>query len=250
MTPDTKVDCPAVIEADGYVISDAHERADTVYTLRDIIKYSSNVGISLSVEQNLGFSEFYDAILRYRFNQLTGIDYPGEQLGYLLDFDYWSRVQGYNVTFGQGISINALQILCFYGALINDGVGATPHFLLRKPQTNEVPEWPTHEIIENKAALAPMISMLQTVVTDGTGKDAAIEGYDAAGKTSTAEIFDMEGGYRVDANNIAFTGFIANSNSPLVCFCGADEVPADRNVTPMFSAIMTDAVNRYNIVAE
>ena len=250
MTPETEVTVPEYIEADGYIVADAWEHEEVKWPLRTIIAKSSNIGISLSVEKNLGFQKFYDSILRYRFNQLTGVDYPGEQLGYLLDFDYWSRVQGYNVTFGQGISINALQILCFYGALINDGVEVTPHFLLRKPQTGEVPTWETHEIISNKEALEPVISMLQSVVTEGTGTDAAIEGYDCAGKTSTAEIFDMEGGYRVDAVNIAFTGFIANSSSPLVCFCGADEVPADRHVTPMFHDIMTHAINRYNIVPE
>ncbi len=250
MTPDTEIVVPESIEADGYIITDAHDHEEVTWSLRTIMNKSSNIGISLSVEKYLGFQKLYDYILKYRMNELTGIDYPGEQLGYLLDFDYWARVQGYNATFGQGLSVNAMQMLVFYGALINDGVGQTPHFLLRKPQTNETPEWPTYEIIENKAAIPPMVSMLETVVTDGTGTLAAIDGYDAAGKTSTAEIFDMEGGYRFDAYNIAFTGFIANSNSPLVCFCGADEVPADRVVTPMFSAIMTDAVNRYNIVAE
>lgn len=251
MTPDTKVKCPAYLEADGYTVTDAWAHDAVTWDLRTIIAKSSNIGISLSVEKNLGFDKLYDAIGRYRLNTLTGIDYPGEQLGYLLDFDYWSRVQGYNVTFGQGISVNAMQMIAFYGALINDGVSQTPHFLLKKPQTNEVPTWETHEIIKNKKALPPMISMLQSVVTEGTGTDAAIEGYDCAGKTSTAEIYDEEnGGYREDAVNIAFTGFIANSNSPFVCFCAADEVPADRHVTEMFHDIMYDAIQRYNIVSD
>ena len=77
-------------------------------TLREIINQSSNVGISLSVEKYLGFKKFYDDILKYRFSELTGVDYPGEQLGYLLDFNHWSRVQGYNATFGQGLSVNAM----------------------------------------------------------------------------------------------------------------------------------------------
>ena len=251
MTPDTKVKCPSYIEADGYMVSDAWDRGEEIMDLRTIIKKSSNVGISLSVEKNLGFDELYDAILRYRLNTLTGVDYPGEQLGYLLDFDHWSRVQGYNVTFGQGISVNAFQMLCFYGALVNDGVAQTPHFLVRKPQTDEVPEYESYEIIQNKDAIKPMTSMLQSVVEDGTGTKAGIDGYDLAGKTSTAEIYDeVNGGYRVGVYNIAFCGFIANSNSPFVCFCGADEVPGDRNVTQMFHDIMADAIDRYNIVSE
>ncbi len=251
MTPDTEVDCPEFLEADGYIVSDAADHPEVTWSLREIMNRSSNIGISLAVEEYLGFDGLYDAIQRYRINELTGIDYPGEQLGYLLDFDYWSRVQGYNATFGQGLSVNAMQMTAFYGALINDGVEVTPHFLMRKPQTGEVPEWPTYEIIENKKAMEPVKSMLRTVVTDGTGEEAAIEGYEVAGKTSTAEIYDEEnGGYRYNAYNIAFTGFIDNSTSKFVCYCGADEVPSDRKVTLMFHDIMSHAINRYNIVAQ
>ena len=251
MTPDTKVKCPPYLEADGYIVSDAWDRDEEVMDLRDIIARSSNVGISLSVENNLGFDQFYDAILRYRLNTLTGVDYPGEQLGYLLDFDHWSRVTGYNVTFGQGISVNALQIVSFYGALLNNGVSATPHFLMRKPQTNEVPEWEFHEIIQNKKAIPQVVSMLESVVTDGTGTDAYIKGYHMAGKSSTAEIYDEEnGGYRINVYNIAFCGFVSRSNSKLVCYCGADEVPGDRKVSGMFHDIMADAIERYNIVSQ
>ena len=251
MTPDTVVFCPSYIEADGYIVADAHARADQEMTLREIINQSSNVGISLSVEKYLGFDKLYDDIVRYRLNELTGVDYPGEQLGYLLEFDYWSRVQGYNATFGQGLSVNALQMLSFYGALMDDGVEQTPHFLLRKPQTNEVPTWESHDVIENKDALPTVRSMLRTVVTSGTGTAADIEGYDVCGKTSTAEIYDEKnGGYRIEEYNIAFTGFIDNSTSNFVCFCGADEVPGDRTVTPMFHDIMVAAIDRYNIVAQ
>ncbi len=250
MTPETVVFCPSYLEADGYIVSDAWARGDTDMTFREILNNSSNVGISLSVEDNLGFAKFYDYILKYRLNTLSGIDYPGEQIGYLLDFDYWSRVQGYNATFGQGLSVNAFQMLEFYGSLLNDGVAVTPHFLISKPQTNEVPTWDTHRIIDNTKALPTIRSMLQTVVTDGTATDAEIEGYKLAGKTSTAEIFDEKnGGYRLDAYNIAFAGFIDESTSNFVCFCGADEVPGDRKVTLMFHDIMQHAIDRYNIVS-
>ena len=249
MTPDTEVVVPEYLEADGYIVSDAHDHEQVTWTLRTIMNVSSNVGISLSVEKYLGFQKFYDAILRYRLNELCGVDYPGEQIGYLLDFDYWSRVQAYNVTFGQGISLTPMQILNFYAALVADGVQPTPHFLLRKPQTGEVPEYEHHRIIDNTEAIAPVTSMLQTVVTDGTGTDAAIEGFDVAGKTSTAEIFEEGGGYRDDAVNLGFAGFIANSNSRFVCFVGANEVPADRKVGSIFHDIMSAAISRYNIVS-
>ena len=253
MTPEDEIFCPAYLEADGYIVADAggaQGRGDEMWSLRTIINRSSNVGISMCVEK-MGFDKLYDAILRYNLNSLSGVDYPGEQLGYLLDFDYWSRVQGYNVSFGQGISVTPLQMLRFYGSLLNDGYEVTPHFLLRKPQSSELPVYGSVKVIDNTDAIDPMVSMLKTVVTDGTGTLAAIDGYDVAGKTSTAEIFDEEnGGYRPGVYNIAFTGFIADSTSNLVCFVGADEVPGDRTVTPAFKDIMTAAINRYNILPE
>ena len=250
MAPDDELFCPATITADGYTISDAHERGDATFSLRDILDQSSNVGISLASEK-MGFSELYDHILKYNLNSLTGVDYPGEQIGYLLDFDQWSKVQAYNVSFGQGISLTPLQIARFYGALVNDGVECTPHFLLSKPLSGETPEYETVDVIENKEAISTMTDMLKTVVTNGTGKAAAIDGFNVAGKTSTAEIYDEEnGGYRKGVYNLAFTGFLADSSSQLVCFVGANEVPTDGVVTPIFKDIMTTAIDRFNIYPE
>ena len=251
MEPEDEIDCPAELEADGYIIKDAVDRDDTTYALRDIIAYSSNVGISLSVYEKIGFSALNDAIDRYNLNKLTGVDYPGEQLGYLLDFDYWSRVQGYNITFGQGISVNAFQMVRFYGAIANQGIEVTPHFLISKPQTGEVVEWPSEQVITNQVALQKMVSMLKSVVDYGTGKVAAIDGFEVAGKTSTAEIFDEEnGGYLWDTYNVAFCGFLPNSSSKFVCFVGADSVTTGRAITPAFKDIMECAINRYNITPE
>ena len=224
-----------------------------VLTLRQILDQSSNVGISLAVEE-MGFQELYDHIVKYGLHKSTGVDYPGEgeagtdALGYLVPFDEWSRVTGYNVSFGQGISVTPLQMTRFYGAIINDGVACTPHFLISKPQTGENPEYATEQIVENTSVLPTMIDMLKTVVTDGTGTAAAIDGFEVAGKTSTAEIYDEEnGGYRKGVYNICFTGFLADSSSQLVCFVGANEVPGDRVVTPVFKDIMTTAIDRFKI---
>lgn len=251
--PDDEIFCPSYITADGYTISDAHARGDQTMTLRQILDQSSNVGISLAVEE-MGFQELYDHIVKYGLHKSTGVDYPGEgeagtdALGYLVPFDEWSRVTGYNVSFGQGISVTPLQMTRFYGAIINDGVACTPHFLVSKPQTGENPEYATEQIVENTSVLPTMIDMLKTVVTDGTGTAAAIDGFEVAGKTSTAEIYDEEnGGYRKGVSNICFTGFLADSSSQLVCFVGANEVPGDRVVTPVFKDIMTTAIDRFKI---
>ena len=246
MGPEDAIFCPAVIEADEYKVSDAHERGDETMTLRQILDNSSNVGISLSIEK-LGFTPFYNKIVEYNLNELTGIDYPGEGLGYLQPRDQWAKITGYNISFGQGISVTPLQMVRFYGALINDGVEVTPHFLVEKPLSDETPVYDTENVIDNKDAIPTITSMLETVVSDGTGTGAQIEGYRVAGKTSTAEIAE-EGVYKKDVYNLCFTGFLPDSSSQLVCFVGANEVPGGGNVSTVFRDIMAFAIDRYKIM--
>ncbi|MDO5042702.1 MAG: penicillin-binding protein 2 [Slackia sp.] len=250
VTPDTTVFAPAGLAADEYVISDAHERGDMTMTARYVMQDSSNVGISLLVESYLGFAPLYDKIVSYGLNDATGIDYPGEAGGYLAgNVETWPQILKYNVTFGQGISNTPLQMTRFYGALINDGVAVTPHLLLSKPQSDEVISYETERIIENIAAIEPMISMLETVVEEGTGVGAAIEGYRVAGKTGTAEYVDEETGlYAKNSYNLDFVGVLPDASTPLVCFVGVNEVPYERNTTEVFKDIMTEAINRYRVV--
>lgn len=248
MTPEDALFCPSAIQADEYEVSDAHDRGDETMTLRQILDKSSNVGISLASER-LGFSNLYDAIIRYNLNEAAGVDYPGEASGYLLDYKDWALITGYNVSFGQGVSVTPLQMTRFYGALANEGVEVTPHFLISLPQTGEHPTYPTEQVIADAQALDDIKSMLRTVVTDGTGKDAAIEGLDVVGKTSTAEVA-REGVYVKGLYNLCFTGFIDNSSSQLVCFVSANEVYSEASVASIFHDIMADAVDQYKIVPE
>ena len=248
MKPEDELFCPSYIEADGYKVSDAHERDDETFTLREILDQSSNVGVSL-VAENTGFDKFYENIIQYNLNERTGVDYPGEARGFLQDFDVWGRITGYNVSFGQGVSVTPLQMTRFYGAILNGGYEVTPHFLISLPQTGEVPEYESELVVDNVAALSDMKSMLRTVVTDGTGTRADIEGYEVCGKTSTAEIA-KDGVYLDGIYNLCFTGFIDNSSSSLVCFVGANNVYGMGQVTHIFRDIMSSAIDLYNITPE
>lgn len=140
MGPEDTMFCPSSISADDYDVSDSHERDGETYSLREILNHSSNVGISLATEQ-AGFDKLYDNIKRFHFTEPTGVDYPGEAAGNVLDFDNWAKITGYNVSFGQGIAVTPLQMARFYSAIANDGTLVTPHFLISKPQSGEVAEW-------------------------------------------------------------------------------------------------------------
>lgn len=249
MGPETTMFCPSTISANDYDVSDSHEREGATYSLREILNHSSNVGISLATE-DAGFDKLNDAIKRYHLTEPTGIDYPGEGSGSVLDFSQWGKITGYNISFGQGISVTPLQMVRFYGTIANDGTMVTPHFLISKPQSGEVPEYQQEKVTEDTEAIEDLRSMLRSVVTDGTGAAADIEGYKVCGKTSTAEIPSEEGGYKKEVYNLGFCGFIDDSSSKLVCFVGANEVYGMRQTTKIFNDIMSNAVKQYNITTD
>ena len=248
LSPDDELFVPAELEADEYTITDAHEREDEVMTFSTILDNSSNVGISLAIDR-VGFGKLYSTLHALKIDQPTGVDYPGEAKSVLTDVSQWSKVGGYNISFGQGVTATPLQVVRAYGAIANNGVMVEPHFLIAKPLTGEWAEHKTEQVLDNQEAINKLISMLRGVVTEGTGKNAYIEGFDVVGKTSTAEIAEA-GGYAQEKWNLCFAGFIANSTSPLVCFVGANEVPYERNVSSIFRDIMLEAIDLYKIVPE
>lgn len=248
LEPDDFLFCPAKLPADEYTITDAHSRSDISMTFTQILNQSSNVGISLATEKS-GFDKLNDMIHRLKLTEKTGVDYPGEVQGVMQDFSEWAKVTGYNISFGQGITVSPLQMVRAYGAIANDGILTTPHFLLSKPQTGVYEEYPTEQVVTDQVALEKLKGMMRGVVTSGTGKNANIEGYEVVGKTSTAEIAE-NGMYAENRYNLCFTGFIDNSNSKLVCLAAANDVIYEGNVANIFSDIMKEAIEQYNIVPE
>lgn len=248
LKPTDRLHVPAELKADEYVITDAHERGDVDMTFSEILDQSSNVGISLAVDK-IGFGKLYEMLKALKIGQATGVDYPGEASGALTDVSQWAKVSGYNISFGQGVTATPLQVTRAYAAIANDGVMVEPHFLIAKPLTNEWPEHSTEQVIDDTGAIDELVGMLRGVVTDGTGKDAYIDGYKVVGKTSTAQIAEA-GGYAEGKWNLCFTGFIDESTSPFVCFVGANNVSYERNVSSIFRDIMVEAIDLYKIVPE
>ena len=249
VTPSDTFYCPTQLAADEYFVSDAHYREPETMTATQILVRSSNVGISL-IAKRMGFDKLNDAIFAYGLDATeTGVDYPGESTGYLLDFSQWSRIQGYNISFGQGISETPLQMARFYGAIVNGGQAHTPHFLLSRGDGQSV-EWKSSSLGVDESALSKLTDMLKLVVEEGTGTGAQIPGYAVAGKTGTAEYVDeehREDGYVLDHYNNSFVGFLPDTDSKLVCFVGASEVPSETATTEVFQDIMSFAIERYNI---
>lgn len=230
LSPESEIYCPYSINADEYTVKDVRDRSSQSFTFRQIMERSSNVGISLSTEM-LGFDKYYQKLKEYRITEKTGIDYPGDYNGYLKDVNQWSKIQSYNITFGQGITCTPMQLSKFYSALANNGYEETPHFLMRYLQAEKDEEYEEYEIIKNKEAVAVVDDILRSVVINGTGQLANIPGYGVAGKTGTGEIADNNGKYISGAYYASFVGFLSQASVPMLCFVGGERAPTDSVVT-------------------
>lgn len=248
LSPESTLYVPKELEADEYTITDAHEREASVMSFSQILDVSSNVGISLAVD-TVGFEDLYSILKSFKISESTGVDFPGEDAGTLHNVSQWSKVGGYNIAFGQGLTSTPLQITRAYSAIANDGIMVKPHFLINKPQSDGWIDYETEQVITDTESLKTLRKMLRGVVTSGTGKSADIPGYDVVGKTSTAQIAEA-GGYAENKWNLCFAGFIDNSSSSLVAFVGASEVEYEGNMSSTFHDIMTEAIDLYRIVPE
>lgn len=241
--------CPAVLQVGDHKITDSHERPDKDMTATTIMADSSNIGMSL-IARDLTFSKFYEYLQKYRIVEDTKIDYPGAATGYLAPRDKWTEVQGYNISFGQGLEVSPIQMMRFYGIVASNGTIVQPHFLLDIPSSGEDLTYPSEKIVDNDKAIDDLDTMLEAVVENGTGTQAAIDGYRVAGKTGTAEIASPNGGYKKDVYNISFVGYLPDASTKLVCFVGATDVPGERKTVPAFHDIMEFAIDRYNITQD
>lgn len=241
--------CPSSLKVGDFTISDSHERGAETMDTTKIIADSSNVGMSL-ISKSLGAKKMAKYIKRYGLTGKTGVDYPAEASGSIADYKDWSKAQQYNISFGQGVTTSGISLVRFYGALANNGVANTPHFLVSIPSDNDTKSYDSEEIVKDKDALKSLIKMMEAVVEDGTAPDAAIDGFKVAGKTGTAQTVNSDGEYGHGVYNISFCGFIPGASKNLVCYVGATQVPGMYQTVQAFNDIMTFAVERYNITQE
>ncbi len=216
-------------------------------SFEDVIIQSSNIG-AVQISDKLKKTEFYRYIQGFGFGATTGVDLPGERPGFLALPGRWSVLTKANIAFGQGISVNAVQMTAAFAAAVNGGVLYTPH--LMKCMTNalgdtirENPPTPVRRVIKESTSHT-LVHILRRVVQEGTGKGAFIRGVDIIGKTGTAQKADPSGGYSRDKYVASFIGAIMSTKPRFVILVVVDE-PAGKHKTggrvavPVFRKIAT-----------
>lgn len=209
----------------GRVVHDVHKYG--WLSLGDVIKFSSNIGAS-KVGRKLGKNKLYRYLKNFGFGGKTGVDLPGEVSGFLAAPRYWSEVGLANISFGQGVSVTALQLTAALAAVANGGVLMRPYAVKAVLDSNgnvlkENRPKPIRRIISAETATT-VTQILKSVMEEGgTGRGASLSGYEAAGKTGTAQKALANGRGYSDKRMGSFYGFAPADNPQVVITVVIDE---------------------------
>ncbi len=230
-----------VLTIGGRTIHDTHpERSLTV---AQVIQKSSNVGTA-RIALGLPPETLWHGLSESGFGSLTGSEFPGEAAGKLRDFRTWRPIEQATMSYGNGISVNLLQLARAYTVFTNNGE--------LKPVTLLKQETPVAGVkVYSDATAQAVRDMMEMVVRPGgTAPLAQITGYRVAGKTGTAH--KLENGKYVDRYVASFVGLAPASNPRLIVAVMINE-PGGRDyygglvAAPVFSSVMGAALRMLSV---
>lgn len=159
-------------------------------TFKEGIMNSCNP-VFMDVGARLGKENTYKYWKMFGLFEKTGIDVPGEANSIMHDIEDIKAVELATMSFGQSFQITPLQLLRAASAVVNGGRLVTPHFAIKKQDADtgaeEIFSWEEKESGVSEEVSKTMRELLEAVVSEGTGKNAAIEGYRIGGKTATSQ---------------------------------------------------------------
>ena len=224
-------------------------------TFLQVVENSCNPGFVV-LGQRLGKNKLFEYIDKFGFGKKTGIDLNGEGTGIIFDLNKVGPVELATTAFGQGVSVTPIQQITAVSAAINGGKLYKPYIVksINEPETNTV-------IQENKKTLVRQVisektsaevrRALESVVANGSGRTAYIDGYRVGGKTGTAQ--KVENGHYLDNNYIlSFIGFLPADDPQVVVYVAVDNPKGTvqyggTTVGPIAKAVLKDSIKALNI---
>ena len=159
-------------------------------SLREALMNSCNP-VFIGLGQEIGVSKYYNYLEKFGLLQKTGIDLPGEAGSIFLKEDKVGSIELATISFGQRFEITPIQMITAVSTIANKGTYVKPRLVKQiiNSQTGEVTEVETEkrEGVISKETAEGVLSMMGTVVAQGTGKNAQVQGYSIGGKTGTSE---------------------------------------------------------------
>ncbi|MFN2526644.1 MAG: peptidoglycan D,D-transpeptidase FtsI family protein [Actinomycetota bacterium] len=251
VTPETKFVVPDYMQVSDRVFHDSHPHPTERMSVAEIIQESSNVG-TIQIGLGLGADRLDAYVRRFGFGRSTGLHFPGESNGIVLDREDWTGPTIATVPIGQGIAVTPLQMALLYATLANGGVRVEPTLLYStvgaEGDLSRMPV-PTRKRVISRATARSVVDILRGVVEVGTGMEAQIPGYDVAGKTGTAQKPLPGGGYGQSYVG-SFAGFAPARNPQVVAVVVLDDPsPIWGGVTaaPTFKRIVEFALRQLGV---
>jgi len=196
-------------------------------TFAQVIQKSSNIGAA-KTGMALGDQRLYRYLQAFGFGQKTEIDLPGEAGGLVKHPKEWGRRSLASISMGQEIGVTPIQMVSAVAALANGGVLMKPYVVseVRDAQGKSLRQFlpQVKRRVVSPETARTVTSILEGVVTDGTGAKAAIPGFRVAGKTGTAQKIDPRtGAYSSTLFVGSFVGFVPADNPRLAMIVVIDE---------------------------
>ena len=243
------------VSIDGATIHCWKSGGHGAQTYLNVVENSCNPGF-VSLGNKLGVDKLMSYINKFGFGEKTGIDLNGESSGILFNPSRMGPVELATTSFGQGISVTPIQQVTAVSAVINNGYLYQPYIVksLEEPETKSIvklnePVLRRRVISEESSKLARFA--LESVVANGSGRNAYIENYRVGGKTGTAQ--KVEDGHYLDGNYIlSFVGFMPADDPKIVVYVAIDN---PKGVTqyggvvaaPIAKSILETAISVLNI---
>ena len=223
-------------------------------TYLEVVENSCNPGF-VSMGQKLGTERLMSYIKNFGFGKKTGIDLNGEGNGILFNINKMGPVETATTAFGQGISVTPLQQITAVSAAINGGSLYKPYIVKSLTSSTGLlldyneKTFVKKVISEDTSSLVRFT--LESVVANGTGRNAYIENYRVGGKTGTAQKV-IDGKYSSSSYILSFVGFMPADNPKIALYVAIDGA---KNVTqyggtasaPVAKKILTSAIDILNI---
>jgi cell division protein FtsI (penicillin-binding protein 3) len=205
VTPDELIDCQNTLTTyiDGRKINTVKEHGIIPFT--DVVAFSNNIGIAI-VAKRLG-TQLYDHYKKLGFGVKTGINFPGENPGFLNPPEKWSKQSIISLSYGYEVSATLLQLACAFCTMVT-GYTTQPILVINDAQVN-TPQ--LSQCLYSEENVDIIKNILERTTLYGTAKRAAIKGYRVMNKTGTANML-IDGKYDPDKNLYTSSGLIEKND--------------------------------------
>ncbi|MEQ8381561.1 MAG: penicillin-binding protein 2 [Coleofasciculus sp. A1-SPW-01] len=226
--PDSLFNDTGSIQIGRWPIANYDKKAHGMINPAQILQHSSNVGM-VRMMQQMQPEVYYGWLERLGLGQRLETDLPFETAGQLKNQRKFtsSPIEPATTAFGQGFSLTPLQLAQLHATLANGGKLVMPYMVQglfdSQGQLYWQPRLSAPRPIFSPETSQKVLEMMETVVSQGTGKTAQISGYRVAGKTGTAQKASPTGGYFTNAKITSFVGILSVDSPRYVVMAVVDE---------------------------